>query len=476
MINLLGCSKTVELTKYLDIRSIHISPTRVDVPINSEYQFYLIGVDKKGNPHKIEATSWRVSTNLGTVDATGLFKSSSNSGSGSIYAYYGSFYDYAYITVTPGELASIQISPASATFAVGDSYTFTASGKDAYGNTVSVSPTWQVEGDIGTLSSSYYSYLVDFTASTTGTGYLKAISGSIEAIATIEVINIIPYTYVSQWTTFVGTTAATPSGIEIDSGGNLWVSMYTGAYGSYVGTVAKYDSSGNFVSSLESTIAGEGSFEMPNDIAFDSAGNIYIVDYEADKIRKYDSSGNFLLSWGGSGSSIGKFNHPARIAIMNDYIYITDNYNSRVQKFDSSGNFVMQWGGYGTKEGKMNNPSGIAIDTQNNIFIADQNNYRIQKFDSLANFVKSWGSEGTAIGEFGRLTGITMDTNDYLYITDYENNRVYKYDNQGNFITRWGKYGISNSQFNGPIDVAVDNSGNVYVVDSGNKRIQKFSP
>ncbi len=477
---LFGCGNNLELTQQLsEITSIIISPVDPTVTVNSQLQLYAIAVDDSGNSQTV-TPSWEVYySGIGTIDATGLFTASSHAGGGQIRAVYGDFSAYVYLYVTAASLASIQILPSTEVLALGDSVYLEAKGRDAYGNNISISPTWSITGSVGDVDALYYSsyYRAEFTATAAGIGIIKATSGSIEGFATVEVITIDPYDYVSQWNTYAGTQAAFPRGAAIDGSGNVWVTMYSGSYGSYVGTVNKYDAAGNFLMTLEATSSVEGGFEIPNDLAFDSGGNIYIVDSEKDTILKYDSSGNFLLSWDGSDSGFGKFSYPSRIAIdTSDNVYVVDYYANKVQKFTSSGEYLMQWGGYGSDSGEFKYPTGIAIDSNGNIFIADQYNYRIQKFDEDGNYLLSWGSSGSALAGFSSIVGLTVDAADNVYVADYSNNRVYKFDNNGGFITRWGEYGIGNGKFNDPIDVAVGSDDSVYVVDSSNKRIQKFTP
>jgi hypothetical protein len=57
-------------------------------------------------------------------------------------------------------------------------------GKDAYGNTVPITPTWSVTGGIGTVNSSGL-----FTAETAGAGTVVATSGSISGSANVTVIS-----------------------------------------------------------------------------------------------------------------------------------------------------------------------------------------------------------------------------------------------------------------------------------------------
>jgi hypothetical protein len=81
------------------------------------------------------------------------------------------------------EVASITINPSSATVGVNKPYFFTAIGKDSLGKIVEVSPTWSVEGNIGTIESTGL-----FTAgSVEGSGYVVAISGSFSGNSSVSI-------------------------------------------------------------------------------------------------------------------------------------------------------------------------------------------------------------------------------------------------------------------------------------------------
>jgi hypothetical protein len=57
------------------------------------------------------------------------------------------------LTVTPGPLAALAIAPASASVPVGASQRFTATGADAFGNTLAVTPTWSLRpAALGTIA------------------------------------------------------------------------------------------------------------------------------------------------------------------------------------------------------------------------------------------------------------------------------------------------------------------------------------
>lgn len=86
---------------------------------------------------------------------------------------------------SPGKLASIAISPNSDTLAAGGAQQFVATGQDADGNAVSITPTWSVVAGGGSINSSGR-----FTAGTDGGTFpntVRASSGSVSGSATVTV-------------------------------------------------------------------------------------------------------------------------------------------------------------------------------------------------------------------------------------------------------------------------------------------------
>lgn len=81
------------------------------------------------------------------------------------------------------ELASLTISPSSATIGINQSQLFTVIGKDSYGLVVQVDPTWSVTGGIGNIASSGL-FAAD---STSGEGTVVASYGEKSASASVAV-------------------------------------------------------------------------------------------------------------------------------------------------------------------------------------------------------------------------------------------------------------------------------------------------
>jgi hypothetical protein len=94
-------------------------------------------------------------------------------------------------TVTPAALATIWVSPASATVPLGGTRTFSATGQDTYGNAVSINPSWTVgSGTPGSVPPSATGSSVAFTASSTATGpgSVIATDGATSGYASVNVV------------------------------------------------------------------------------------------------------------------------------------------------------------------------------------------------------------------------------------------------------------------------------------------------
>ena len=184
-----------------------------------------------------------------------------------------------------------------------------------------------------------------------------------------------------------------------------------------------------------------------------------------------------VVKWGSKGSGNGQFNEPRDLAFdSSNNVYVTDFNNHRVQKFDANGTFLGKFGSRGSNKGKLDGPSGIAIDSNDNIYVAEHNNSRVQKFNSNFQHQAMWGRYGNDNGQFSRPTDVHVDKNNRVYVTDNLNHRIQVFNTRGVFQFKWGKPGSNCSgTFNNVAYLTTDKSGNVYVTDRENGCIQKFT-
>ena len=94
------------------------------------------------------------------------------------------------------------------------------------------------------------------------------------------------------------------------------------------------------------------------------------------------------------GHKPGQFNVPNGIAVDGQgNIYVTDAGNYRIQTWNKATITWTATGSLGTNPGQFNEPYGVAVDGQGNIDVADTDNHRIQIWDKAKNTWTTTGSE-----------------------------------------------------------------------------------
>jgi sugar lactone lactonase YvrE len=304
-----------------------------------------------------------------------------------------------------------------------------------------------------------------------------------------------------------------PWGFVVDSIGNLYVAdTYNQRIRKITNTIVNVADQNTVT-----TLAGSGTatyldatgtnagFNLPRDIAIDSVGNMYIVEWNNHRIRKITSAG-VITTFAGSGTATfldatgtnAGFKNPTGIVIDSiGNIYVADFNNQRIRKITTDGvvtsfaggNATLSYAdGTGTNVG-FSSPLGVAIDSLGNIYVAEYGNHRIRKITS-AGVVSTFAGSGTTAfldatgtnASFYRPYGIAVDSTGNVYVADSSNYRIRKITSAGVVTTLAGKStatfvdGVgTNAGFWVPQGVTVDSAGNVYVADTGNNRIRKIT-
>jgi sugar lactone lactonase YvrE len=100
----------------------------------------------------------------------------------------------------------------------------------------------------------------------------------------------------SSWTSW-DTSTRNIGGIAVDSVGNVYVLDNDSGSSPPVGSVRKFTNLGAFITEWGSPGSANGQFAMPNGVAVDAAGNVFVADGTNRRIQRFDSSGVFQVAW-----------------------------------------------------------------------------------------------------------------------------------------------------------------------------------
>jgi len=270
-----------------------------------------------------------------------------------------------------------------------------------------------------------------------------------------------------------------PSGVAVDASGNLYIADYWDnriRKVSNKGIISTVAGNGNGAGTYTGGYSGDGGIataaelNVPEGVAVDASGNIYIADTWNNVIRKVSTNGIISTVAGngfGAGINNGGYSGDGGIATAaelfepwciavdaKDNLYIGDAVNGRIRKVNTSGiistiagNGLGGYtgdGGVATSAG-LTTIFGLALDDKNNVYISDNKNYVIRKvtFNNLpvtissftasnfnnaiktvwqtatelntANFIIQQSTDGSSFTDIGTVKAIGSGANNYNF-------------------------------------------------------------
>jgi len=245
----------------------------------------------------------------------------------------------------------------------------------------------------------------------------------------------------------------------------------------------------------------------PTAVAFDSKGNLWVVDTTNNRVLEYAPPfstgeaaslviGQKSLTGTGDTSPSGGLFGPTGLAFdLSGNLWVVDSGNNRVLEFKSpfsdgeSASLVLgqpTFGGYigTTTAGGLNSPSYAAFDPSGNLWVTDQGNNRVLEFTApfstgqkasvvigQANFTAFAPSSTTTAKSLFEPLGLAFDSKGDLWVADGGDHRVLEYtapfsigDTAASMVIGQSSLTTSSTGLNA-YAIAFDSSGNLWISD-----------
>jgi sugar lactone lactonase YvrE len=314
-------------------------------------------------------------------------------------------------------------------------------------------------------------------------------------------------------------TLAWPAGVAVDDSGNVFIAERRGnrirRVDAATGLIATVAGNGTRGYSGDGGPAQQAAISIPELIALDAAGNLFITDRGNARVRRIDArtgiistaAGNGTVGYRGDGgpATAASLSHPFGVlvdAAGNLFIADTDNHAIRrvaaatgtITTIAGSGEPGFSGDGGPATAARLNRPHNLAIDPGGNLVIGDSENQRIRRVDRrTGQIVTLYGSGEQGVSTdgiparaaaFGYFGSLLFDQHGNLLIAGWLDNRVRRINAATGMISSiagTGEAGLSGdggparaARIHGPYGMALDRAGNLFVAEAENNRVRRI--
>jgi DNA-binding beta-propeller fold protein YncE len=262
-----------------------------------------------------------------------------------------------------------------------------------------------------------------------------------------------------------GLSLSQPQALSIDPRGQVFV-LDTGN-----NRILKFDKKGKFLFALGGFGWEREQFDNPLDISAKTSLDVFIADYNNERIERYDNKLNYISSFYSDRtfSNSLRFGFPSSVDLSkHGELFIVDNENDRILKLNSFGDPVLSFGDFNWGDGQLEHPIKIEVTPSDLVYVSDQDANQIVVFDYYGNFIARFGKE-----ILNNPNGLAWALDNKLFVADSGNNRIVIFNKDRELIYFWGEQGDKLGAFKNPVDVALYQN-QIFVLDSDNSRIQVF--
>jgi len=186
-------------------------------------------------------------------------------------------------------------------------------------------------------------------------------------------------------------------------------------------------------------------FYMPQDIALDPEGNLYVLDTGNHRIQKFSPKGKFLTTFGREGQGPGEFNYPGSLDLeKNGKLIVASPYIQKIQFLNSEGieTESLHLTEMLTAYIRVFGPDHLLAAVRRLSFTPDDEKKKLeplmQVMDREGKVIKKFGEprdyKNQLVNSRGNQVSFTIDNNKNIYLTFKFQIRVDKFSQEGKLL------------------------------------------